>query len=246
MLRSVGVCGALFLYLVSVPRTTLEGKREIMNLKELIGKLPEADRSEGEKAIQEAITASNPVAAIATREAAFEFITKNGFFKAALDEEIRSKVADHDTRFVKEKLPGLVDAKIKELNPPSDPRDIEIADIKKQLAERDRKELLAKQREIALKLAASEGIPVDDIERFIGDDDTKTTESVKAYAARVKAFRDAGVESALKERLGNNGSPRNGNVAAPTDLQSQYDAAIKAGNADLALAIQSKMQAVTE
>lgn len=218
-------------------------KEASLNLKELIGKLPEGDRADGERAIQEAVTASNPVAAITTREAAFEFITKNGFFKAALDEEIRSKVADHDARFMKDKLPGLVEAKVKELNPPTDPRDIKLAEFEAKLAERDRKELQANQRTIALKLAASEGIPVDDIERFIGDDDIKTTAAVKAYAARVKAFADARVEAALKEKLGNNGQPRGGNITPPADLEARYKEALRdPKRADEALVLHEQLE----
>ncbi len=215
-----------------------------MNLKELIAKLPETDRGEAEKVIGDAIAAGNPLAGVNSKEAAAEFIGKNAFFKAALDSEISLKIAAHDERFQKEKLPGLVDAKMRELNPPKDPRDIEIAEIKKQLADRDRRELEAKQRELALKLAASEGVPVEDIERFIADNDDATTAQVKAYAGRVKAFADAKVEAALKERLGNNGQPRGGGAAPPPgDLESQYTAAVAAGNADLALVLQGKLQA---
>jgi hypothetical protein len=232
-----------------------------MNLKDIIGKLQEADRAEAEKTITEAIAAGNPLAGVTTQEHAAKFIDENRLFKSAHDADISRKIAAHDEKFMAESFPKLakVEADKREqevmlrLKPDLDPvKALEIA-MKKQaddfaatLAERDKKEVLGNQRALAMKIAASEGIPVDDIERFIGDDDIKTTESVKAYAARVKAFRDAGVESALKERLGNNGAPRGGNIAQPTDLQSQYDAAIKAGNADLALAIQSKMQAVTE
>jgi hypothetical protein len=196
-----------------------------MNLKDVISKLPEGDRAEAEKVVQEAIAAGNPLAGVTTKEQAAEFISKNQVFKAALDAEISVKIEAHDARFIKEKLPALVDAKIKELNPPTDPRDIKLAEFEAKLAERDRKELQANQRAIALKIAASEGIPVDDIERFIGDDDIKTTESVKAYAARVKAFADARVEAALQVRYGNTGGPKGGNPASVKSIKlSEFEA----------------------
>lgn len=217
-----------------------------MNLKDIISKLPETDREEAEKAIADAVAAGNQLAGINSKEAAAEFISKNAFFKAALDSEISKSVAAHDERFIKEKLPGLVDAKVKELNPPKDPRDIEIAEIKKQLAERDRKELEAKQRELALKLAASEGIPVEGIERFIADNDDATTSQVKAYAAQVKAFANSRVEAALKEKLGNNGQPRGGNTPPPADLQTQYEAARKAGNGAEMLRLKELIRATSK
>lgn len=181
-----------------------------MNIKELIAKLPEADRADAEKVIQDAIVAANPVAGIDSNEKAAAFIQGNKFFKGALDSEISLKIANHDEKFVKEKLPGLVDAKIKELNPPTDPRDIKLAEFEKKLADRDRKELEAKQREIALKLAASEGIPVEGIERFIADNDEATMAQVKAHAKSIKDFRDAALEADRKGRFGNNGIPKNG------------------------------------
>jgi len=215
-----------------------------MNIKDVIAKLPEADRGEAEKAIQEAIVAANPVAGIDSNEKAAAFIQGNKFFKGALDSEISVKIASHDEKFVKDKLPGLVDAKIKELNPPKDPRDIEIADIKKQLAERDRKELEAKQREIALKIAIAEGIPGEHVERFIADNDEATTAQVKAYAAQVKAFADAKVEAALKDKLGNNGQPRGGNVPPPADLEVRYKEALRdPKRADEALVLHEQIEA---
>jgi hypothetical protein len=214
-----------------------------MNLKELIAKLPESDRAEAERVVQEAIVAGNPLAGIDSNEKAAAFIETNKFFKGAFDAGISKSNEAHDAKFVKEKLPGLVDAKIRELNPPTDPRDIKIAEFEAKLAERERKELLSNQRTIALKIAATEGIPVDDIERFIADNDDATTAQVKAYAARVKAFADAKVEAALKERLGNNGSPKGGNTIPPADLKTQYEAAAKANNGMEMLRLKGLMQA---
>jgi len=214
------------------------------SLKEIVGMLPEAERSDAEKVIQEAIDAGNPIAGVDSNEKAASYIQGNKFFKGALDSEISVKIAAHDEKFVKEKLPGLVDAKIKELNPPTDPRDVKLAEFEKKLADRDRKELEAKQRELAFKLAASEGIPVDDIERFIADNDDATTAQVKAYATRVKAFADAKVEAALRERLGNNGQPRGGNTPPPADIMTRYKEALKdPKRADEALALHEQLEA---
>ena len=217
-----------------------------MNLKDVIAKLPEGDRAEAEKVVQEAIAAGNPLAGVTTKEQAAEFISKNQIFKAALDAEISLKVAAHDERFTKEKLPGIVEAEIKKRNPEKDPLRVELDTLK---AEREAEKAELKRerlKALAIKKAAEAGIPADDIERFIDEDEDRTGASVEAFAKRWKAFSDKAVETALKEKLGNNGAPRGGNPATPTDLKSQYDAAIAAGNADLALAIQGRMQSAAE
>jgi hypothetical protein len=183
-----------------------------MNLKELVAKLPEADRAEAETVIQAAIVAGNPIAAIDTKEKAIEFIGKTPLFESA-SMFIRTKAIEaHDAKFKAEELPKLVEAKMRELNPPTDPRDIKLAEFEKKLAERDRKELEAKQREIALRLAASEGIPVDDVERFISDNDDATSAQVKAFATRIKAYRAAGIEEEQKKMYGNVGKPKAGSA----------------------------------
>jgi hypothetical protein len=215
-----------------------------MNLKELVAKLPEADRGEAEKAIQEAIVAGNPLAGIDSNEKAAAYIQGNRYFKGALDAEISARVISHDERFQKEKLPGLVEAEIKKRNPEKDPLRIELDALK---AEREAEKAELKRerlKALAIKRAADEGIPVDDIERFIGEDEDRTAASVDGFAKRLKAYADAKVEAALKEKLGNNGQPRGGNAPqAPGDLESQYLAAVKDGNADLALVLQGKLQA---
>lgn len=215
-----------------------------MNLKDVIARLPEADRAEAERAIQEAIVAANPIAGVDSNEKAWAFIQENRFFRGAHDAEISRSNAAHDEKFKKETLPGLVDAKIRELNPPKDPRDVEIAEIRKQLAERDRRELEGKQKEIALKIAASEGIPIEDIERFIADNDDATAAQVKTYAKRLKDFRDAAIEAEKGKWFGNTGLPRTGNTPPPADLKTRYDEALKAGRADEALALHSQLEAL--
>lgn len=219
-------------------------RRNLMNLKDVIAKLPEADRGEAEKAIQEAIVAGNPIAGIDTKEKAVEFIGKNPLFDAAAMYLKTTAIELHDAKFQKEKLPGLVEAEIKKRNPEKDPLRIELDAIK---AEREAEKAELKRerlRNLAVKKAADAGIPVDDIERFIDEDEDRTGAAVDAFAKRWKAYSDKAVETALKEKLGNNGQPRGGSVTPPGDLESQYTAAVAAGNADLALVLQGKLQAL--
>jgi len=225
---------AFFIYL-RVAGATWRGKGNLMNLKDIIGKLPEAERAEAEKTIQDAITAANPLAGVTTKEQAAEFISKNALFKSAHDADISVKVDDHDKRFISDKLPKLLDAEIKKLTgPETDPIKLELAQIKAERAAEKAEAIRDKQKAVALKLAAAEGIPVDDIERFLGDDDTKTTETTTAYAKRLKAWRDEAVESALKGKLGNNGIPKSGNSSKTMSLLDFNQMAPKDGAAFMA------------
>jgi hypothetical protein len=200
-----------------------------MNLKDVIAKLPEADRGEAEKAIQEAIVAANPVAGIDSNEKAAAFIQGNKFFKGAYDSEISKSNAAHDEKFMKEKFPGLLDAKVKELTgPETDPIKIELAQIKAERAAEKAEAIKDKQLALAAKLAASEGIPVHKLEKWIADNDDATTAEMKEYAKMIKDFRDNALEADRKNRLGNNGVPRGGNGPASNPTRDQQFAKIRA------------------
>lgn len=181
-----------------------------MNLKDVIAKLPEADRADAEKVIQEAIAAGNALAGIDSKEKAAELIASNQYLKAAKDAEISRTIEKHDAEFAKDKLPGIVEAEIKKRNPEKDPLRIELDALK---AEREAEKAELKRerlRALAIKKAADAGIPADDIERFIDEDEDRTGAAVDGYAKRWHASVDKAVEVKLKERLGNNGIPKSG------------------------------------
>jgi hypothetical protein len=215
-----------------------------MNLKDIIGKLPESDRVEAEKVIQEAIVAANPLAGVDSKEKAAEFIAKNTILKGAFDAGISKAVEDHDTRFKAEKLPKIVEAEIKKLTgPETDPIKLELAQIK---AEREAEKAEArrdKQRAVALKIAAEEKIPVKYIDSFLDEDDLKTTAKVKDFAAEMKKWATEQTEAVLKERLGNNGKPSGGTLTPPADLLTKYNEALKdPKRADEALALHEQLE----
>jgi len=218
-----------------------------MNLKDIIAKLPEAERAEAEKVIQDAITAANPVAGIDSKDKAAAFIAGNKDFKAALDSEISVRVAAHDERFMADKFPKLLDAKIKELTgPETDPIKLELAQIK---AEREAEKAEAKREKlkaVALKVAATEGIPVDYVERFIDEDDLKTTDTVKAFASSMKAYAKAFHESEMKGKYGNVGAPQGGNAKPPAgklaEMQAAYAGLMGQKRFQEALKLQAEIQ----
>jgi hypothetical protein len=215
-----------------------------MNLKELVAKLPEADREEGEKAIQAAVLAGDKLAGIDSEEKAREFILKTPILKTAMDAYTGKAVTAHDERFTKEKLPTLIEAEIKRRNPEKDPLRIEL-DAMKAEREAEKAELKRERlKALAIKRAADAGIPADDIERFIDEDEDRTTASVEAFAKRWKAYSDKAVETALKDKLGNNGAPRGGNPPAPpADLMTRYKEALKdPKRADEALVLHEQLE----
>ena len=219
-----------------------------MGLTDIIAKLPESDRAEAEKVIGEADAAGNVLAGIDSQEKAFEFIKKTPILRSAFDAEISNTVKAHDEKFIAEKVPKLIEAEVKKLTgPETDPIKLELAQIKAELEAKKTEERKAKQLSIALKLAADEKIPVDDIERFIGEDDKSTAESVKAYAARIKAWNQSQTEAVLKEKIGNVGRPLGGSAPVMTDkmqaMQSRYnDLMVKKQFAE-ALKVQAEMAA---
>lgn len=111
-------------------------------------------------------------------------------------------------------LDNLVNAKVKELYPDADPKDVALAELKSQLeqmkAESLRKDLTNK----ALQMANEKGLPVDLIDYFIGADEKTTTENLGKLESAFTAALGAAVEKKLK---GENYTPPDGDDGDPLD-----------------------------
>jgi len=118
-----------------------------------------------------------------------------------------------------------------------------VAELEARDAKREAEIKRERLMNVAVKKAADMGIPIEDIHRFIDEDEDRTGTAVEAFAKRWKAFSEKAVETALKEKLGNNGQPRGGNTPAPADLKTQYEAASKVGNGVEMLRLKGLMQA---
>jgi len=212
-----------------------------MTLKDVVILLPEDKRTEAEKTISDAIATANPTQGIITKEQAFEFIQKTGVFRSALDAEVARAVTAHDQKFQGEKLPGIIEEELRKRNPPKDPRDVEIQKLTERINAQERATLTEKQKTLALRVASEKGIPVDFVERFIGENDEATTTQIGRFADVIVKWRDDSTTKILQEKLGSNALPKGGNTQLPQDLKAQYELAEKAGNADLALAIKEQM-----
>ena len=98
----------------------------------------------------------------------------------------------------KNNLDNLVHAKVKELYPDADPKDIELAAIKAELekvkAESQRKDLTNQ----ALKIANEKGLPVNLVRYFVGTDEKTTADNMDEYETTFKTVLSEAVENRLK------------------------------------------------
>lgn len=201
---------------------------------EIVAMIPEASR----EAVKAELSA---LVRIDSREAAERLAKEHPHVKSALDAEISRAAATVEARVLKDKLPAAVEAELKKRNPEKDPLRIELDTLK---AEREAEKAELKREKLkalATKLAADEGIPVDDIERFIDADEDATASTVKAYAKRVKSWRDSQIEVELKKRFGNQQAPKAGSAAPEPDMVRQYNALMQAGRTDEAAAISVRL-----
>ena len=106
-------------------------------------------------------------------------------------------------------LSGLVDAKVKELYPEADPKDTELAQLKKELerikSEAIRKDLTNK----ALQIANEKGLPIDLIDYFVGADEKTTTANLEKFEKVFASSLSSAVENKLKD---NSYVPPNGDT----------------------------------
>lgn len=213
-------------------------------MKEYLAMLPEAERPDAEKAFAAEVVAGNPLAGIDTKEKAAEFIQKNPLFKGAYDADISRVVASHDEKFIAEKVPGLVKAEVEKLTgPEKDPVKLELNAIKKELADNKAAEARATLTAKVLEQAAAKGIPPALAKLCVRDTAEATQSALDEVVKTSTEWRDTHAEKLLKEKLGNNGQPARGQERQdPKTLKEKYDAAVKAGNGDLALILQTQMQ----
>ena len=95
-------------------------------------------------------------------------------------------------------LQGLVDAKVKELYPDADPKDIEIQKLQQELAEQKASALKQTLTNKALTVANEKGLPADLVGYFIGDDEDSTMENLSNFEKIYTGAISAKVDEKLK------------------------------------------------
>lgn len=212
-----------------------------MTMAEIVALIPEEKRAAVQAELDGAVK-------IASREDAERLIRDNAHVRAAFDAGISKTVADHDQRFMAEKLPGLVDEGIKARMPK--PKDPELAaalerveKLERENREASDKALRAQQRARAIGKLAEKGLSDKMAEYVLGSTDEETDAKLAAFIAEAEAWRNSAVEGTIKDRFGTQPMPAKGTAPEPQDLESLYQKAVADGNADLALHYQGKLQA---
>jgi hypothetical protein len=208
-----------------------------MALQDFVDALPE-DRREAYKAeISKAVV-------IATEADAEKFADTNELLKKANQRYRDKKFEDTKTEFLKnfneKDLPALLEAERKKGQ--KSPLEIEMEELKAARLADKRELALEKQKTRALARAQAEGIPAELVERYIGETDEATDQGLEALFKVVKPWAEGREAKVKQELLGNQGNQRGKPDTDPVTIQDQYDKAVKDGNADLALALQSRMQ----
>lgn len=96
-------------------------------------------------------------------------------------------------------LQGLVDAKVKELYPEADPKDVEINRLKQELAAKEAEATRQILTNKAMTIANEKGLPVDLVRYFVGTDEDSTIENMGAFENAFSSAVSTNVEQKLKD-----------------------------------------------
>jgi hypothetical protein len=169
-------------------------------LSEYIDKLPEADRESFKKSIEKVVI-------IGSREDASRLLKENSFLKSEHDAIVSRTYAKMEAEFKEEKLPALLEAERKKGE--KQPWEIEIEKLKNEQAQAKKELNLEKQKARALQKASELKIPVNLIDKFIGETDEDTDKQLESLVNAIKPWAENQVNEVKKSLLGNNGKPDN-------------------------------------
>lgn len=178
-----------------------------MDLLDFVSLVPEDKREEYKQAAAFAVV-------IKSKEDVEKLFDSNQFFKSARDATISRTTQTYDERFRAEKLPALVEEEIKKRNPSKDPKDQAIEELTRKFEEAQKQNQREKLAAMAIKKAADLGVPVELVERFIGDSPESTEENIKNLHGVLKPWAEAQINAANQAKFGNMGKPPAGNSAA--------------------------------
>ena len=172
---------------------------------------------------------------IASRDDAERVAKDNPHIRSVLDAGISRAVESHDERFKVEKLPSLVQEEVRKQNPPKDPRDVELQKMRDEVAAMKREGTYKEQRALAVKLAAEKKLPLDIVERFVGEKDEDTVAAIEKLAGVLGPWRDEMVKAEVSNRIGNNGTPPKGaDPDKKAAMIADYNKLIQAGKREQA------------
>ncbi len=113
-------------------------------------------------------------------------------------------------------LDKLVEQMHNEKYPPEDEKDKQLREIQSELAQMRTEKLRESLKSAAIKKAVEKGLPVDVIDRFIGDDETMTAANIDLFESTFKKAVEAEVEKRFKSAGGepgkSNGEPNKSEI----------------------------------
>jgi len=120
----------------------------------------------------------------------------NGFLESEDGKKLlQPKLDSYHTKGLKtwqeKNLEGLVSAKVKELHPDADPKDIELNKMKTMLEQMQKDTLKKDLTNKALKTAQEKKLPTDLIDYFVGNDEETTNKNLEKLIATMAAHDEA-------------------------------------------------------
>jgi DNA-binding transcriptional MerR regulator len=154
-----------------------------------------------------------------TLETVQDFLEKNEGGKKFLQSQKDAAVTKGIETFKEKTLPKLVEEEISKRYPPETEEQKKLRELteKQTKLEREikRKELLAK----ATQIAAEKGLPVQIIEKFIGDDEDTTMKNLETFE---NVFSES-VKAAVDGKFKTNGREKAGGGEPPKDYEKMTD-----------------------
>ena len=168
-----------------------------MKLEELKAGLTEHKDSEDLKAVLAGLVpvTTDSIQAAISKDATLA----KRFTEVFVDKPVNDAVIKNEAKVISEKLPGLVDARVKELNPEMTVDQKRIAVLELENKDRDAKLLKAELKVLAGAKAVELKLPTALADHLIGDDADSTLANMQAVADLYETTITEGVEARFKE-----------------------------------------------
>ena len=177
-----------------------------MNLLDFVNDLPEDKRESFRAMAQNALV-------IANREDAAKYIAEHPHLKSERDAIISRTTDNYAVRFKEEKLPGIMADELKKLNPPKDAKDQAIEEARNEAKALRREWMLEKRTAEATKRLSELGLPIS-LAKYAVDEDENIFSSKIEELSGLNAWKEAEIKKALTGAVGNQATPKGGQVGA--------------------------------
>jgi len=148
-------------------------------------------------------------------------LTNDADFKSYFDSESDKRGSKSLQTWKDNNLDGLVSAKVKELYPDADPKDLKIKELEDRFNNAEKGRLKETLTNKSLKFAQDQKLPTDLIDFFIGNDDETTTKNLEKFMATM-ALHDEAIKTEFAR--GNSYTPPNGdksNLGAEDKMRAE-------------------------